>query len=62
MAFLLFLLISAVPSYIFVYNLVAAIAKNVHQKPFTDVVALGNIFWASLALTSIIFMFLVFLD
>ena len=62
MGVLIFLLISAVPSYVFVYNLVAAISKNLHQKPFTDVVALNNIFWASLALTSLVFTFLVFLD
>ena len=62
MGIVFFLLISAIPSYVFIYNLVAAISKNIHQKPFTDVVGLNNIFWASLALTSLVFTFLVVLD
>ena len=62
MGIVFFLLISAIPSYVFIYNLVAAISENIHQKPFTDVVGLNNIFWASLALTSLVFTFLVVLD
>lgn len=58
----LFLFISAVPSFVFVYNLVAAIAKNLHQEPFTEVVALNHIVWASLALTTLVLTFLLFLD
>ena len=60
-AFLFILLFCSIPAFLFLYNLIAAIYRNVHQAIHSEkageVTAIGNIFLASLGLVLIMAMF-----
>lgn len=57
------ILFGCVPMFLFLYNLIAAIGHNIRQAVRSDepyqVVAIGNILAASVALSVVLYLFLV---